>query len=317
MFNVTWIPINNNVLTDDLGQGQCGIDIVGDNTHPALFIGRDSQFVYFRMRVNCDPRMNNKPDLENRVWGVLIKDTLGTPLFTVRVNAKNDPDSNAVQVYTADNANPFLVQKCSNTIAYGDSGNVQINIADSSLFSFQDYFLDFRVPLSCFSPNFFDGQLIYCGFTSDDAQNINKEVPPPYTHGNTNNSALCGATPPPQPRVRITKTVSPLAVTNCPTPQTFTVVIRVENLTNEDITVTITDTINPAFVTAQHVHTFLNLLIPAMGFAEVGYTVDGFFPNVGNFPFNTAVVTENGQVIGEVVGPNIAVAPCGRGVFIL
>ncbi|MEW9097007.1 MAG: hypothetical protein AB2417_18175 [Clostridiaceae bacterium] len=316
MFNVTWIPINNNTLTDDVNP--CGVDIVGNGTFPALFNGFDSQFVYFRMRLNCDPRKQNSSELENSVWGVLIKDSSGTPLFTVRVNAKNDPGSNAVQVYTADNNNPFLVQQCSEPIVYGDLGNVEINTSDSSLHSPQNFFLDFRAPLSCFPDDFFQQSLIYCGFTSENRNNINKEVPPPYTHGNKNNPDLCGGATPSQPKVRITKTVTPTTATNCTTPQNFHVDITVENLTNQPLdNIVITDTINPAFVTNDpHTHTFGPLTIPAMGSVVRSYDVQGFFPNTGSFPFNTATVKQGDQVLGQVVGPSITVTPCNRGVFV-
>lgn len=318
MFNITWIPINNNILTDDVNP--CGVDIVGNNTFPALFAGFDNEFVYFRMRLNCDPRKPNSSELENSVWGVVIKVTVDNPIATVRVNAKNDPGSNAVQLYTANDTEPFLVQLCSNPIVYGDLGNVQINTADSSLHSSQDFFLDFRIPLSCFEGgiDFFNQPLIYCGFTSENTNNINKEVPPPYTHGNQNNPALCGGTPPPQPKVRITKTVTPLTVTNCTTPQNFHVEIEVENLTNQPLdNIVMTDIINPAFVTNNPTtHTFGPLTIPAMGSAILSYDVQGFFPNTGNFPFNTATVTQGDQILGQVVGPSITVTPCNRGVFV-
>jgi len=311
MFNVTWIPINSNVLTDNLGPGQCHVDIVGNPTFPALFIGFDDTYVYFRMRVNCDPRQNkNKPELQNSIWGILIKGTSGTPLYTVRVNAKNDPNSNAVQVYNADANDPFIEPViCSNTIVYGDAGNVQINPADSSLFDAQDYFVDFRTPLSCFPDNFFEGELIYCGFTSEDRNNINKEIPPPYSNDTPN---LCGGeVKPPPVSITITKDVQPTNVTNCPTDiREFTVKITVKNNSNEKLTgITVTDTINGEFqiTSGSYQHTWTNVDFDPNETKNFTYSVTGFFPNAGTFPFNTAVVTQNGTELGRVTGPDINV----------
>lgn len=187
MFDVIWIPVNTNNLTADLGPGQCGLDIVGDSIYPGVYAVFDSSYVYFRLRLNCDPRKNNPPDiLAEKIWGVLIKDVTG-PLYTIRVNGKNN--SQQVEVYTATSSDPFYTIQCSSPIVYGDSGNAQINPAGTTFDSTDDYFLDFRASISCFPPNFFKNALAYCGLTSDDAQNINKEIPPPYPK---NNPDLCG-----------------------------------------------------------------------------------------------------------------------------
>lgn len=189
MFSVTWNSVNNKNLLPDLGPGQCGLDVVGDINFPGLFIAFDSSYVYFRLRLNCDPRKNNPPDiLDEKVWGVIIKNAAFDPLFSARVNGKNN--SQQVEVYVANSSDPFVSLQCDPVpIDYGPTGNVEIDPADSSFDSTPDFFLDFKVSLSCFPENFFKNDLVYCAFTSDDANNINKEIPPPYPRFNPD---LCG-----------------------------------------------------------------------------------------------------------------------------
>lgn len=310
MFNVTWLPINTNTLTADLGPGQCGIDIVGNSSFPALFSALDNNFIYFRMRLNCDPRMQNKNELENKVWGILIKNAFnGNPQFTARVNAKND---NAIQVFTADSNDPFITLQCQQAIDLSSSGNVEVDPANSNFDSTEDFFLDFKVPLSCFPNGFFNENHIFCGFTSDDDQNINKEVPPPYIHGNQNNPALCGgSTPPPQPKVKITKTVTPTNTTTCTPPQDFTVTITVTNISDFALNnIFITDIITSQFVPLQPPKIFGPFNLAAGASHTETFIVNGSFPNAGSFSFNTVTVTQGSTVIGTFEGPTITVLPC-------
>lgn len=309
MFNVTWIPINTNTLTADLGPGQCGIDIVGSSSFPALFGAIDSNFIYFRMRLNCDPRMQNRNELQNMVWGILIKNAAtGTPQFTARVNAKND---NAVQVFTADNNDPFIALQCQQTIDLGQLGNVEVEPADSNFDSTQDFFLDFKVPLSCFPNGFFNESHIFCGFTSDNDQNINKEVPPPYTIGNRNNPALCGGPVSLQEKVRITKTVTPLITTSCSPPQNFTVSITVTNVSGAPLNnIVITDVITSEFVPPQAPRTFGPFNLAAGASITETFVIFGSFPNAGTFQFDTVIVTQGNTVIGTFTGPLITVLRC-------
>lgn len=319
--NVIWTPKNNNILLPDLGPGQCGIDIVGDNLNPALFIGfdpADALNVYFRIRLNCDPRTNNLAALQNFVWGVVIKDLNGVPQFTARVNAKNNV--NAVEVFIANLTNPFAAPSCTaQPIVFGDNGNVEVVTAGSNFDDTPDFFLEFKALLSCFPSGFFNVDHIYCAFTSDDSNSITKEIPPPYPAqgGRTPNINLCGGLAPVS-RVTITKTVTPLTATTCSTPpQTFNVSITVTNLSSSTQNIIVIDTINGSFViTTPPVPgtTFTGTLAPAGSVGDsltFNYTVQGFFPTAGIFPFNTAVVTdESGTPLNFVTGPNIIVTPC-------
>lgn len=314
MFNVTWIPVNtNNIPAGDINP--CGEDIVGSPSFPGLFFSTDSNFVYFRIRLNCDPRKPNSADLENAVWGVVIKDAAGNVLFTARVNAKNDPTSNAVQVYTADNTNPFITQVCSNPIVLGVGGNVEVDMADSNFDNTPDFFLDFKIPLTCFPTGFFNTARIYCGFTSEDRNNINKETPPPYG----DNATLCGQTPVVPPTVSIVKTVTPLTGTTCTdTPQQYTVSITVTNNSGTTLAgLTLTDTVNPNFTVTAGTNPFIvsNITLAAGASQTFTHTLTGFFTVSGLIPFNTATVTQGATVLGTVVGPNILVTPCRGLIF--
>lgn len=316
MFNVNWQIINNKPLQRFPGNGRCGIDIVGNQNFPGLFTARDNEFVYFRMRLRCNPLDNQGDELENSVWGILIKNAQGNPLFTVRVNGKkgaNEPPV-AVQVYVANANNPFVgMPVCTSPLVLGT--NVIVSAADSNLFGSQNYFLDFKIPLSCFPENFFNQSLIYCGFTSRNSNNINQETPQPY--GNTDPN-LCGdAIRPPVEKVRIEKTVTPNTV-DCNTPTDFNVEIKVTNISGQALTgVTITDNILPPFVTGDPtIHTFPNQNFSTGETKTFNYTVNGFYTTSGTHKFNRVTATIGDAVIGNLEGPNVTVRPC-RGVYIL
>lgn len=319
MFSVTWMPVNTNNLGPDLGPGQCEVDIVGNSTFPALYSSVENNFVYFRMRLNCNPIKNGK--LQNRVWGFVIKDTGGNPIYTVRVNGSGNTDK--VQVYTADDTDPFIALQCEQDIVFG--GNVVVNLADSNFDSNPDYFLDFKVPRNstCFPIDPFDDDLIYCGFTSENPNNINKEVPPPYESGGANNPNLCGESePPPVMKVKITKTVTPLTANACIS-QVFNVRIKVKNVSGDVLTgLLITDVINSQFVVVnppgQYIFTDGPFDLPDGHTRVFKFNVEGYFTKVGSFPFNTITVTQDKTVLGTFTGPDITVSigPC-RGISFL
>ena len=315
MFNVNWEPINTNNLT--IVQNPCYLDIVGSNSLPAMFIGFNENYVYFRLRIDCNPvdvDGNENKLFTNNVWGVIIKDTTGIPLYAVRVNTKQNDET--VQVYLIDiDKGPFSGVPCEADIVYGDTGNVQVNLAPppSNFNSTQDYFLDFKVALSCFQENFFDRDLIYCGFTSASDQVINKETPPPYG----DMYELCEG----EPTVEISKTVTTDGDRICASrPETYNIRIAVKNTTDQSIDITVDDEINPDFVITSQVPS-----PPPPPWADniepnetlyFEYVVTGYFSNPGSYQFNTATVsnTSTEEILGIALGPTIVVNDC-RGLF--
>ncbi|WP_097028141.1 hypothetical protein [Clostridium peptidivorans] len=311
-------PINTNtLLAGDVSP--CSVDIVGNNANPALFMDINNEFVFFRMRLNCDPRANNDPTkLDNFAWGILIKDLAGIPLFSIRVNASGNV--NKVQVFEAefsdDSKDAFVGSPiCQQNIQLGT--NVFVSLAGSNFGGDPDFFLDFRVPLSCFPDNFFNDQHIFCGFTSTNGNNINKELPPPYTKpGNSNNPALCGGAPPSEEKVRLVKTVTPLTGRTCEV-QTFTVTITATNISNQTLSYTITDVVNAQFVTLDDKIRNFTVTNQAPGASQqFMYMITGNFPIAGTFSFNMATAVDAADnVIGFVEGPDVVITPCRGLIF--
>jgi hypothetical protein len=316
--NVVWTAKNTNTLIADLGPGQCHVDVIGNANDPALEVGKDPgdpNYIYFRIRLVCDPR-TSAIELRNSVWGVVIKDLNGTPLYTVRVNSK--PNERLVEVYTANTTNPFVAKPAGcpgEVIVIGDLGNVQI-IADGS-----NFYLEFKAPIACFSPSGFFNDInnyIYCAFTSENDNNINKEIPPPYPpHGDVRtNNDLCGGQV--IPTVGVDKSVIPDRVLICTgTPVTYTVRITVTANRSDllPLNITVTDVLNTDFMVTSGPTPpppFTGTLTVDNPTVTFEYTVTGSFPAPGLYQFNTATVTETGtgRFLGFDNGPNIRVLDC-------
>ncbi|MBU7592485.1 carboxypeptidase regulatory-like domain-containing protein [Metabacillus halosaccharovorans] len=154
----TPITVGGTPLFDLLGdESPVSTDIVGNSSFPAAFFAYDGTNVYFRLRLNGDPRNPQLTGFRNFSWGVLIN-TQGVPgtydwLFNVdglnnrvsliqntvkQVNSWNDPAEGT------GGGNPNFSQ----TITNFDFARV--TLADSSIGGDQDYFLEWFLPASTF-----------------------------------------------------------------------------------------------------------------------------------------------------------------------
>jgi large repetitive protein len=72
----TPVLVGGTPLFDVLGdESPVSTDIVGNSTFPAGFFAYDGTNVYFRLRLNGDPRNNQFTGFRNFSWGVLINTT--------------------------------------------------------------------------------------------------------------------------------------------------------------------------------------------------------------------------------------------------
>ncbi|MGG0853609.1 carboxypeptidase regulatory-like domain-containing protein, partial [Metabacillus fastidiosus] len=152
----TPILINGAPLFDNIGdESPAATDLVGNSTFPAGFFAYDGTNVYFRLRLNTDPRNNRLTSFQNFAWGVLINTSgvAGTYdwLFNVNglnntvnliqntnklVNSWNDPAEGT------GNGNPNFSQPISNF------DFARVTQADSNFGGDPDYFLDWFLPAS-------------------------------------------------------------------------------------------------------------------------------------------------------------------------
>lgn len=70
---VSWRPLSRSALlaTDAIGPGTNEIDVVGDATYPAAFVGSDATHLYLRIRVNDAPT-NPDTTFKSSLWGCVI-----------------------------------------------------------------------------------------------------------------------------------------------------------------------------------------------------------------------------------------------------
>ncbi|WP_282137851.1 carboxypeptidase regulatory-like domain-containing protein [Rossellomorea aquimaris] len=182
----TPVLVGGTPLFDVLGdESPVSTDIVGNSTFPAGFFAYDGTNVYFRLRLNGDPRNNQLTGFRNFSWGVLINTTgvAGTYDWLFNVDGLNNRVSlikNTVKLVNSWNdpaegtggGNPNFAQKITNF------DFARVSPADSSIGGEQDFFLDWFLPASTvFS---FLGinassaiRAVY--FTSANANNFNKD----------------------------------------------------------------------------------------------------------------------------------------------
>lgn len=143
-------------LFDVLGdESPVSTDIVGNSTFPAGFFAYDGTNVYFRLRLNGDPRNNQLTGLRNFSWGVLINTTgvAGTYDWLFNVDGLNNRVSliqNTVKLVNSWNdpaegtggGNPNFAQQITNF------DFARVSPADSSIGGNQDFFLDWFLPAS-------------------------------------------------------------------------------------------------------------------------------------------------------------------------
>lgn len=152
----TPILVGGTPLFDVLGdESPISTDIVGNSTFPAGFFAYDGTNVYFRLRLNGDPRNSQLTGFRNFSWGVLINTTgvAGTYDWLFNVDGLNNRVSliqNTVKLVNSWNdpaegtggGNPNFSQAITNF------DFARVTPADSSIGGDQDFFLDWFLPAS-------------------------------------------------------------------------------------------------------------------------------------------------------------------------
>ncbi|UTE75620.1 carboxypeptidase regulatory-like domain-containing protein [Rossellomorea sp. KS-H15a] len=150
----TPVLVGGTPLFDALGdESPVSTDIVGNSTFPAGFFAYDGTNVYFRLRLNGDPRNNQLTGFRNFAWGVLINTTgvAGTYDWLFNVDGLNNRVSliqNTVKLVNSWNdpaegtggGNPNFAQPITNF------DFARVTPADSSIGGDQDFFLDWFLP---------------------------------------------------------------------------------------------------------------------------------------------------------------------------
>lgn len=160
-----WFPLtqSSGAYSDPVGDAAGARDIVGSSTTipgacaasscPSASLFNDGTYLYFRIRLNTDPRGGG--GLSPFGWGLLI-DTNGILTdyeWMIMVNGINNPDQieidrNVVQGVIDDPSDKAEVVGWYETAV--ENANYRVQLADSTFDSNPDYFLDFRVSYATF-----------------------------------------------------------------------------------------------------------------------------------------------------------------------
>ncbi|MHC8520972.1 hypothetical protein ACPJHQ_06155 [Rossellomorea sp. H39__3] len=183
----TAIEVGGVPLFDVLGdESPASTDLVGNSTFPAGFFAYDGTNVYFRLRLDADPRNTQLTGFRNFSWGVLINTTgvAGTYNWLFNVDGLNNRVSliqNTVVQFNswtdqAEGTNGNGAPNVSRTITNFDFARVVP--ADSSIGGTPDFFLDWYLPANVFfsTLGITESSLlrtIY--FSSANANNYNKD----------------------------------------------------------------------------------------------------------------------------------------------
>lgn len=136
-------------LADVTGDYSGYKDIVGSDQFPSAYVYRDTDFLYFRLRIDDDPRLSTS-DLQSFSWGVEIDSDLSSSDYEAiaALNGAPIPD----QVELTENLQQTLSGSPRDTAesfvaAFVASKHAQVVLADSTTNGNPDYFIDWAIPL--------------------------------------------------------------------------------------------------------------------------------------------------------------------------
>lgn len=183
----TPVLVNGNVYTDIVGdQSPASTDIVGTSSFPALYYAYDGVNVYFRLRLNADPRNSKLTGFQNYAWGILFNTTgtVGTYQWLLNVDGNRNSVNliqNVIEEFNswndpAEGIDGRGAPNFSRPIVNFDVARVVQ--ADSSLGGNPDYFLDFFIDTSTlfsFLGITTNSNVRLLAFTSANSNNYNKD----------------------------------------------------------------------------------------------------------------------------------------------
>ncbi len=335
-----WSPVilAGAVIGDPTGDiSPAPTDIVGSAAFPASYFAYDGTNIYFRLRLNGDPRF--KSGFQNFAWGVLI-DTDGVPStyeWVLAVNGNNnqlDLIANTVKIPNnfndqAEGTDGSGRPNFSQPIVNFDIARASVAEDGSSFGGGSNYFLDFLIPASVLFANLginANSRLRFLFFTSTNSNNYNKDNILSSTL--TLSGAFSDPTTPNESDVRaklsVMQTVEPPAVsTGAPTTFSGTITVRnegrgeattvfartpfaVDNIASFRVTSNSIGTF--AFSATQKTLTWNIGNLAAGATAELTYELQGTYVTSGTRPFDTVTVTGADRTTGSTLTPVTASA---------
>jgi uncharacterized repeat protein (TIGR01451 family) len=186
-----WIPIyNGSDMLSDLEDSAGSRDIVGDAASAAAYLFNDGNYIYFRLRLDADPRDNSGVALSPFGWGFLLdlNQNLDDYEYMIMLDGISSPETmylarNTQQGTIGDPSDKAELIIWQETLNYGNNfralGPLDSGGPTTSFGGDDDFFLDYFIPYDVFknSMGLTDDSLIrYFVGSSNSAQTLSADL---------------------------------------------------------------------------------------------------------------------------------------------
>lgn len=156
---VTWTSLTQSGIPigDPATDANNERNIVGDVTNPAAYVSQDANYMYFRIRLDADPRSNDNVTLKPFGWSCAVESngTVTNYEFLAAVNGieNNGPNGEVDQVewrFNGTTGTPNSISEQAETLVdrFPRSTHTQVTQATSTFSNNPDFFLAWAVPLT-------------------------------------------------------------------------------------------------------------------------------------------------------------------------
>jgi hypothetical protein len=99
---VPWIPLSCNADPLTFADPRPEVNLVGDATFPAFYSARDATYLYFRYRVDGDPRSSRRGFLTSSDWTTIVQVPSGNPFqyqYQLALNGDGSQGADTVEIW--------------------------------------------------------------------------------------------------------------------------------------------------------------------------------------------------------------------------
>jgi uncharacterized repeat protein (TIGR01451 family) len=151
-----WLELvkGGSAIQDDEGDANGGVNVVPDDgSHAAAYIYNDGTYLYYRLRLDDDPTQGGNGVFAQFGWGFEIDTDQNADDYEwlIMCDGISSPEVISLRENTDKTALGDPSDKAEYVAAeYPLVGNHRLSLADTSINSDQDYFLDYRLPYAVF-----------------------------------------------------------------------------------------------------------------------------------------------------------------------
>ncbi len=190
--NGDWIPIYNgsDMLSDPQKDSTGSRDIVGDPTNAAAYLFNDGNYIYFRVRLDADPRDNSGVALGPFGWGFLLdlNQNLDDYEYMIMLDGITSPETmylarNTQQGIIGDPSDKAEIIIWQENLSYGNNfrvlGPLDSGGPTTTFGADDDFFLDYFIPYDVFKNSMGltnDSVIRYFVGSSNSAQTLSADL---------------------------------------------------------------------------------------------------------------------------------------------